>query len=142
MIREFRAYDIQNGKYWNRWSNAFLLSLEGIFLEEVPGDDGEIEAIQPDAEGEKRFIFEQWTGRVDKNGVKIFEGDICKAIETPDFFPNDKPAPIVTAITLEYVTPITDSSQGGPDGTTTYSEIEVIGNIHDNPELLEDKPCP
>lgn len=137
MIREFRAYDVPNRKYWNNWSNAFLLSLEGVFLETVSGDAGEIEAITLDPEGEKRFIFEQWTGMVDNNGTKIFEGDICKATERPDYFSYDRPKPVVVAITIDFQTPLSEVYGGGPDGHTTYTEIEVIGNIHDKPELLE-----
>lgn len=136
MIREFRAYDTRNYRYWDNHSNDYLLSLEGEFLETQLGDAGELEDIIPCPEGD-RFIFEQWTGMVDKNGTKIFEGDICKATEVPDYFADDKPTPVVVAVTIDFVTPLSDEHGGGPDGETTYRDIEVIGNIHDNPELLE-----
>ena len=69
----------------------------------------------------------QFTGLTDKNGKKIFEGDILKAGNGH----------------IGYA----DFSEGGfvlvcrchSNLTDLYGAIqEVIGNIHDNPELLKD----
>jgi uncharacterized phage protein (TIGR01671 family) len=84
----------------------------------------------------------QYTGMTDKNGTKIFEGDIvlfedespsnyeyhdctemrCGAIEYGDncFYITDR-------ISVEMEDLIYDGKL----------EVEVIGNIHDNPELLK-----
>lgn len=131
MIREFRAYDIQKHRYWNDWSYNYLLSLEGVLLEVIRDEDQ-----RPCPEAEQRFIFEQWTGLVDKNGTKVFEGDICRAVETANFYSDDKPESIVVAITITLDTPLSYRVEGGPDGSVTYTDIEVLGNIHENPELL------
>ena len=71
----------------------------------------------------------QYTGLTDKNGKKIFEGDIVNIeyLETT-----------VKNSVIEY---IGSSFYGSTDSDSweldEYNQLEVIGNIHDNPELLK-----
>ena len=75
----------------------------------------------------------QFIGQADKNGVKIFEGDILKT-ETNYFgFYRER----ITEIKFNYC--IGNDSFGEP-ATAGYcihgTNWEVIGNIYDNPELI------
>lgn len=70
----------------------------------------------------------QYTGLTDKNGKKIFEGDILNCI-TSDFDGSDK------YVYNFKITNIIDYEQMG--FLDFCNEVEIIGNIHDNPKLLK-----
>ncbi len=68
----------------------------------------------------------QYTGLTDKNGVKIFEGDIVDYISS-DVIGNLKTGTIIVEDMTDYDTMIYLNHS---------DELQIIGNIHDNPELL------
>ena len=84
------------------------------------------------AEQSKVLIYSetvgQFTGLTDKNGKKIFEGDIF-------IFPEIRKHKYVVEWDANYACFDCFNDVSGFDA----SSIEVIGNIHDNPELLETK---
>ena len=110
--------------------------------EEVMVGNGDIWIIDEDGvAGEwivnNDLVLMQSTGLRDKNGKEIFEGDILKVtnlsswLEVVSF--NKNKAMFVSKETKREVeeTPLYDLFN------TDIFEVEIIGNIHTNPELVE-----
>lgn len=79
----------------------------------------------------------QYTGLEDKNGKKIFEGDIVKYSEIDIDGSDDKYIGVIyyNQSTANYV--IQKGKYMVNFVTSWICDVEVIGNIHDNPELME-----
>lgn len=77
----------------------------------------------------------QYTGLTDKNGKKIFEGDIVNCVYVGDLRTYivvwDKDESDFKAISSE------ESYRHNVQYLCCCDEVEIIGNIFDNPELLE-----
>jgi uncharacterized phage protein (TIGR01671 family) len=79
----------------------------------------------------------QYTGLIDKNGRKIFEGDIVICKEATE--PEEKGfVCLIKDYRLKFnnVNFIQDDFYGTVNYYYISQKTEVIGNIHDNPELL------
>lgn len=79
----------------------------------------------------------QYTGLKDKYGKEIYEGDICRCLDTDEneylsAIKFERGAFIVDVNQCEYDYSVLDWALEGD-----ILEIEVIGNIYENPELLE-----
>ena len=95
---------------------------------------GDHDKVQTETVEVVRETVGQFTGLLDKNGKKIFEGDIVEI-----YWHNKK--------TMKAVVKFNERLRGFwcyRSDIPTYSlgswasaELEVIGNIHDNPELME-----
>ncbi|MDT2640445.1 YopX family protein [Enterococcus dongliensis] len=127
MIPKFRAWD-EDSKVMRSWKD--------LILEKDGGDDFWLIGYKENAcitSFDHDQILMQSTGLKDKNGVEIFEGDIVKIIG--DVLGDDMSVIRFTegGFYLDYKNLDTEFE-------LLYSidlPIEIIGNIYENPELLE-----
>ncbi|EAG8151344.1 hypothetical protein LHR41_002794 [Listeria monocytogenes] len=92
-------------------------------------------------------VLMQYTGLKDKNGKKIFEGDIVTAFSninkyTDSFAGDVEPTFCLTPIVYDGAC-FKTTYKGEPsyvlnqNVSSLVKHMEVIGNIHENPELME-----
>ena len=108
---------------WVTDSETYIKDGDGIWLSD---ENLNVVTVIPETVG-------QYTGLTDKNGVKIFEGDIVERV-------SDGERAVISW--LKYSACFGLSFGGWCCGFDNYddnlpSDFEVIGNICDNPELLE-----
>lgn len=129
---EFRAWD-KNKQMWTNWKcydNMFYFMDKntGVWIR-----DDEF----------KRFVLLQYTGLKDSKGVEIYEGSIIRIRQDRycDWriyqvkYHGDRNYP---AFDTE---PNIDCDSNGLSYTLACCEVEVIGNVFENPELLEVSEC-
>lgn len=71
-----------------------------------------------------KIILMQFTGLYDKNGKEIYEGDICKV-------------DCGTYIEIDFIKYEGAGFKFHNENIPPESDIEVIGDIHQNPELIK-----
>lgn len=156
MIREikFRLWDKKRKKMCEVHNLTFhdLYGYKVITIEEATdGGDYHSTFISTDD-----YELVEYTGLKDKNGVKIYEGDILKITNTARFCQGNNyschskielieghayvwPHPIVNGQKIRYGAEMLFSGMAkyiDKRGVAT-EDVEVIGNIYENPELLE-----
>ena len=123
----FRGKRIDNGK----WVEGFYV--EDPFCDcyeicDVNSDTYQREDVYPSTVG-------QYTGLKDKNGKRIFEGDICRNTKTGEIV-SVKWHGTMAGFVWNKRKENSHLSDFG-ELFRVYDKYEVIGNIHDNPELME-----
>lgn len=103
--------------------------------------DGEFDCDYYDAPQVDPDTVGQYTGLTDKNGMRIFDGDIIR-IECTDGYIPEIYGPYEVRWHSEWLKWVYSNEEDKRGyffedlGELTYEDCEVIGNIHDNPELL------
>lgn len=80
----------------------------------------------------------QYTGLKDKNGKEIYEGDILDYEELDVFGEDHQYRGVVKWTDDCFVCDNSDSITGLAWVVKQSIEFEIIGNVHDNPELLKE----
>ncbi|EAU00370.1 YopX family protein [Campylobacter curvus] len=127
---KFRAWDVLNKKMLN-WGEVFHLPAWEIF---------------PGTPEQRAFEVMQYTGLKDRNGKEIYEGDILEFRANPF----DRKRDLFQVVFKDggfrdewnnyigqYLPPDIRNKQGGR--VRLNEACEIIGNIYENPELLEEK---
>lgn len=119
------------GKFGNEWKYGFLsIEPQGLVIkEQYKNNTSNVWHIDADTVG-------QYTGLKDKNGTKILEGDIVDFSGRSD---GEGYGVVQYDVDETEFGIVYDSIYEGL-GRHYYSKnIEVIGNIYDNPELVGDE---
>ena len=128
---EFRVWDNQEKVYLNKKDIA-IDNLGNIFIFEVCDDnDADLWHVRilsdPDNE---RYVIEQTTGLTDKNGTEIYEGDILI---------DDTGEPVEYWVVKFSEGGFVGECAGVAEPLFELTNLEVVGNIHEDPELVEEK---
>ena len=132
MIQKFRAWDKEKKRWMtpeieDEEESEIRLDLWGSVAFRLPLHEQEDNTITI-LDGSDMFDLMQSTGIKDKNNVEIFEGDIVSYFRKSNSVIEWKDGGFIIKRVMdgEY-----DFMQ------SRIAEIEVIGNIYENPELLE-----
>lgn len=133
MSRGYRVWDKENEEYMNGYD--VLLKYDGSAISRYA-------LVTFDTDMPVNVIIEPYTGLKDKNGKKIYVGDIVKFADLELAM---KPAGVVCFSDGKFFIKDWEFDDGSYhivdfyDYNIPHKDFEVIGNIHENPELLEDK---
>ena len=122
----FRVYD-KKKKCWLQ-DDVYISLAEDMYASKHALFGTKKLSLMPDI----RYVYQRDIGLKDKNGSRIFEGDICKA----DF---DNIIGLIAYVPDHAAYYFLDYSEGKyyPLGINACKDLEIIGNNFENPELLK-----
>ena len=131
----FRGKRLDNGEWVEGWYEMYPFGRWPVKTSIIPSEeakDGHYEHMQVDPS-----TIGQYTGLKDKNGKRIFEGDILRW--TGEDGETGKVIVIFAggSFLLKCVEVLDAPADPFDEFNRGGQTLEVIGNIHDNPELLE-----
>ena len=132
---KFRVFDFFKKCWVKSWVDHCSQSI--TFLpEESDTDEHTVEFF--DAFNGSEFIFQQFIGLKDKNNKEIYEGDILHHVFDGASYPKEARDEILTCVWGKHSGLYSFENH---NAEYYWAEIanrcEVIGNIFENPELLE-----
>ena len=135
---KFRAWDKEKEKMViAAWRMS--MNLNGNIYWKVDHYDGNFNLKErEETDGNNRFTLMQFTGLHNKNGQEIYEGDICKYSYINPMTREERTFvwKVEWSNGAYWLHSIDDSLQDTLLWIQ-HKEIEVIGNIYENPELLK-----
>ena len=134
MRYKFRGKRLDSGE----WMYGFYQPHKNgnvIFIGDYGGltDIPKLHKVLPESVG-------QWTGLVDRNGKEIYEGDVIRF--TRNTGPIYKPTISSDVCVVRWIEERSSfrlcyKTQQQKFHSSCFAKYEIIGNIHDNPELME-----
>ena len=133
MVPKFRAWDETQHKMLQVDCIEFIDG-KAYWVEASPAD-GNVQGGNDGPVGDNSQLkLEQYTGLKDANGKEIYEGDIVKSSYK---YAQPKISQVIMEDGNSYILG-EDLATGNEMLVSDHiNEIEVIGNVHTNPELLE-----
>lgn len=129
MIPRYRAWDSAKKEIFK---DTFAITESG----QVVVVEQESVASSPDYVFVDHLVIMQSTGLKDKNGKEIFEGDIVRQVRTQPITENETITGVVIMIEGAWLI-MNDCEQLASYLWSETDENEIIGNVYENPELLE-----
>jgi uncharacterized phage protein (TIGR01671 family) len=119
-------------RYWHKKEKRFVYLKAINFIDDMVTYDCQGECNYVDIAPFDDITPQQYTGLKDKNGDEIYEGDIVKA--TSDQYENEN---FVGKVIFDEGCFLTWINKNDIRGIWGEDDIEVVGNIFENSELLK-----
>jgi uncharacterized phage protein (TIGR01671 family) len=118
---------------WDKLEKRFIYPDKGYQGHYVLTLNGQFQNLQNGSGGDE-YVVQQFTGEYDKNKKEIYEGDIIRSYSAE--FINENYEGEVVFVDATFDVKIDDKTYAG---LWSGDDIEVIGNIFENRELLKNE---